>query len=235
MEKEPVITSATPIEEIERIGDRCGKELKVKFDAKDYGHAFSDLIHTALITRLSDHAAHLNIPLDEIRNSRRLLYLWHEMLPTFRILKQCLPYWFNLNVLTMRSAPLMARLVNLKDLDITHDICMSCAVYCLTAVWYGAKPECKRVIINNRRMKQLNETLKKYGVPGIHQDMYVASVAAILLWEKVLIHDWERFTSGKDERSINSMSAHAQIQTAGAKKSKAVSSFADLALLKEAK
>lgn len=225
MSDETIITYETPVAEIERVAHLIGEGLAPKFAEGDYAHACSDLIHLSIITNLSEIASKLSLPLSEMMDNRKYVYWWMKSMPTMRALFHAIPHWAELDISMALNAPV----IKSKDIEtLPEQISIGCYLFCMFAVWYGAKPDCKRKILNNRATKTLNNAMKTMGAKGILTQMWMAATQFVVLGEKVFEPAWQRMTTGRDDRKINSMSA----RTARQMRKREVSSFADLALLK---
>lgn len=220
-----VITWETPREEIERASSIIANELKDKFKNGDYPHACSDLIHLEVISTLSEIATKLNLPLSAMKDDRKYVYWWMLGMPTMRMFVRALPEWMDFNLNQALGAPILAT-KNIEKLP--EDISTSCYMFCMFAVWYGSKPECKRRILNNRATKTLQNVIRSIGVNGILNQMWMAATQYVILGEKVFEPAWARMTSGKDARAVNSMSARSVEPVRRGRKVE-YSSFADLA------
>lgn len=231
MSDETIITYETPVSEIERVARIMGEGLKSKFAVADYPHACSDLIHLEIITNLSEIASKLSLPLSQMCGNRKYVYWWLQGMPTMRALMTAIPYWAQLDVNMLTSAPIV-RSHSASELEkLPENISTDIYAFCMFVIWYGAKPECKRRILNNRATKTLDNMRKKIGVQGILGLMWMAATEYVVLGEKVFEPAWKNMTSGKDDRKVNSMSARTATLTRGRKRE--VSSFADLAALRQ--
>lgn len=225
MDSEIIITYETPVAEIERVAHLIGNGLAPQFSSGDYAHACSDLIHLAIITNLSEIATKLSLPLSQMKDDRKHIYWWMQGMPTMRALLHAIPHWAELDAAMALSAPVLKT----KDIEtIPEQISIGCYLFCMFAVWYGAKPDCKRKILNNRATKTLNNAMKTMGIKGVLTQMWMAATQYVVLGEKVFEPAWQRIISGRDERAINRMSDKSAKPVRRGRKVEC-SSFADLA------
>lgn len=231
-EKEVIITHETPVAEIERYARIIGETLKPRFAAKDYAHAFSDLMHLNVISILSDASMTLKLPLSQMTDSRKHVMRWMNAMPVMRALMIAIPNWTELDMRILTDAPIV-KTHSREELEaLPERISTDTYIFLMLAIWHGATPECKRRILNNKATRTLDRLKKKVGINGILSMMWMAATEYVLLGEKVFAPAWERMTSGRDERSINSMGTHACDKLS---RKRVVSSFADLVMLKDKK
>lgn len=228
-EEELIIDMETPVAEIERYARIIGETLKPRIAAKDYAHAFSDLINLNIIPILSYAATALKLPLSEMTNNRKYVRWWMQGMPSMRAMMIAIPYWSALDAKVLTDAPII-RTRSAEELEkLPERISTDTVIFIMLAIWHGATSECKRRILNNKATQTLDRLKKKVGIDGILSMMWMAATEYVVLGEKVFAPAWERMTSGRDERKLNRMSERVE-KTA---RKREVSSFADLAMLKK--
>lgn len=232
-EKEVIITHETPVAEIESYARIMGETLKPIYADKDYRRVFADLIDINVIMTVSEIMTRLCLPLAEMIDSRKHVYWWMQGMPAMRALMVSLPYLAPLDTRVLTDAPII-KTHSAKELEgLPNRIATDALAFFVCAVWYGATPDCKRRVLNNKATQTLEKVRRKIGIDGIISIMWMAATEYVVLGEKVFAPAWERMTSGRDERSINSLGSKHACEKGSRKR--VVSSFADLSLLKEKK
>lgn len=230
-EEEFIIDMETPVAEIERYARIIGATLKPIYADKDYRRVFADLIDINVIRTISEIMMRLCLPLSEMIDSRKHVYWWMQGMPAMRALMVALPYVAPLDTCVLTDAPII-KTRSAKELeDLPNRISTDALAFFVCAVWYGATPDCKRRVLNNKATQTLEKVRRKVGIDGIIGIMWMAATEYVVLGEKVFAPAWVRMTSGRDERRLNRMSERVE-KTA---RKREVSSFADLALLREKK
>lgn len=195
-----VITRDTPMETIERFGDIMGKTLKPHFAEKRYAQACSSLISINVVQTLGMCATHLNGSLSAMTSDKLRVYWWITSAPVMRALLRAVPMWCNtMDVRVISSAPILKS----KQIErVPFDISVGMYLFCMFAVWYGATPDCKRRILNNKETASLTKAVRTLGADGILTQLWMAVAQYVSLTDKVFEPAWERMTSGRDERSL---------------------------------
>jgi hypothetical protein len=223
------ITMDTPREEVVRIGNLIGDKLKDKIKSKDYAHACSDLIHIQIIQMLSEISTRLGRPMSEMKDSRKYAQWWLNGRPTVEATMHALEHWIDIDI----NAALKAPIVQQKNLEtLPEDIATNFYLFCMFAVWYGAKSDCKRIILNNKATNTLQKAIKTMGVNGILNRLWVSCISYMSCCEKIFEPSWEMYISGKEKRSIREIAATDKVDVKKERNGdKSVNSFAALSSL----
>ena len=205
MEEEVVlITEDTPRDEVVRIGDLIGYGLKDKFKSKDYPHACSDLIHLSAVSMLGELSHRLGRPMSEMKDSRKYAQWWLTGRPTVEAMMHAVEHWIEIDV----KSALNASIVKERNLEkLPDDIATDFYLFCMFAIWYGAKPECKRKLLNNKATNTLQKAIKTFGVNGILNRLWIACVSYMSCCDKIFEPSWNSYISGKEERSIRKLAS----------------------------
>lgn len=214
------VTHMTDRKEIQRIGYIIGAGLLPKFDAKDYGHLCSDLIHLEIIQTLLQIVSRLSYKLDDITSNRIKVFNWIQGRAAVEVLMYALPMLSpgNLKYAVDEYSLLAAGLEDMPK-KITEDLYL----FCMWSIWYGAKQSSKQQLLNNAATKTLQKCIKAYGHNGIIDRTWCACCAYVILSDKVMSPILDRMRSGIDDRSVTAIKTKAETTITTDRRGKTIS------------
>lgn len=222
------IDQNTDRKEIQRIAYKIGSGLAPMFFNSDYGHLCSELIHLEIIQILLQIVDRLSCKLDEIINDKVKVYNWIQGRAAVETLMYALPMFSpgNLKYAIDEYSVMSAGLDAMPE-KITEDL----YVFCLWAIWYGAKQSSKQQLMNNAATKVLQKCIKTYTHLGIIDRAWCACCAYVIVSDKVMSPTLEKFRKCQDDRSITAIKTKASPEIQTDRRGKAVSDIHDLRAL----
>ena len=198
-----IVDVNTDRKEVQRIGYTIGAGLMPWWDAADYPHLCSELIHMNFIQILLKICDKFSVNIDDITNDRVAVYNFVQGRAACETLMYILPMFGQPGERLALSAEDMARCGRLDDM--AHKVTADIYTFCLWAIWYGAKPASKRIFINNKASKVLQKCIATYGHKGIIDLTWCACTAYVILCDKVMQPILDKMRRCEDDRNINAI------------------------------
>lgn len=196
------ITHKTDRKEIQRIAYIIGASLLPQYQATDYAHMCSDLIHLEIIQILLQIVSRLSMSMNDITNDRVRVYNWIQGRAAVEALMYALPMLSHGNLkYAIDEYSIMSSGIDTMPEKITADLYL----FCLWAIWYGAKQPCKQKLLNNAATKTLQKCIKTYGHDGIIDRTFCACCAYVIISDKVMSPILEKMRRGIDDRAITAI------------------------------
>lgn len=222
------ITWETDNKEMQRIGYLIGSGLLTNYQAKDYAHLASELVHLGIPQIFLQISTKLSDNLSEILSDRVRIYNWMQGKAACECMMYALPIW---TASTNKFQIDIAGLIRNGIEDMPGKIAMDLSLFAIWCVWYGCKSTCKQEIINNAAAKTLQKCIKSYGHDGIIDRTWCACVAYTIMCNKIIIPTWEKMKRGIDDRSINAIKTPHTATIQADRRGRSVSAFDDLKTL----
>lgn len=223
-----IIDQNTDRKEIQRIAYKIGSGLAPMFLDSDYGHLCSELIHLEIIQVLLQIVDRLSCRFNEIINDKVKVYNWIQGRAAVETLMYTLPMFspgdLKFAVDAYNFTP--------SDLEtLPEKISEDLYLFCLWAIWYGAKQSSKQRLMNNAATKVLQKCIKTYTHEGIMNRAWCACCAYVIVSDKVMSPTLEKFRKCQDDRSITAIKTKTSPEIHTDRRGKAVSDIHDLRAL----